>query len=78
MNLLKPHYRVFEPQDMLLAIDHIGASRIRLDAIWMTLRVLQGSLPPVGTLRVIANHFALPLEPLRPSQIPPSSRPPAE
>jgi hypothetical protein len=76
MNLLKPNYRVFEPRDVLRALDHIGVASMRFDAIWKTLRFLQGSLPPVETLRLIATELNLPVEPLRPSQIPPSSRPP--
>jgi hypothetical protein len=33
-------------------------------------------LPPVGSLRLIADELNLSFEPLRPSQIPPSSPPP--
>jgi hypothetical protein len=78
MNLLKPHYRVFAPKDVRLALDHIGVARTRLDTLWMALRILQASLPPVATLRLIADECQLPFEPLRPSEIPPSSRPPAK
>ena len=76
MNLLKPHYRVFDPRDVLLALDHIDLAPARLDGIWMALRILQTSLPPVAALRLIADKQQLPFEPLRSSQIPPSARPP--
>jgi hypothetical protein len=76
MNLLKPHYRVFEPTEVLPALDHLGLARTRLDTIWMALRILQASLPPITTMRLIAEAQGLPLEPLRPSEIPPSARPP--
>jgi hypothetical protein len=76
--LLKPHYRVFEPKETLLAIDHIGVERARFEVIWRTLRFLQGSLPTVVTLRLIGEELHLPFEPLRPSQIPPSYRPPVK
>lgn len=78
MNLLKPRYRVFEPRDVLLAVDHIGLAPSKLDAIWMALRILQTRLPPVAALRLIADDQHLPFEPLRSSQIPPSYRPPPE
>jgi hypothetical protein len=78
MHLLKPHYRVFEPKEVPLALDHIGVARTRFDPIWKTLRFLQESLPPVVTMRLIGEEFNLPFEPLRPSQIPPSSPPPAK
>lgn len=78
MHVLKPHYRVFEPKDVLLAVDHIGVPRAKFDPIWRTLRFLQESLPPVDTLRLIANELNLSVGPLRPSQIPPSSPPPAK
>jgi hypothetical protein len=78
INLLKPHYRVFEPRDVLLALDHIGLAPTRLDPIWMALRILQTRLSPVAALRLIADERHLPFEPLRSSQIPPSFRPPPE
>ena len=76
MQVLRPHYRVFEPKDAPLAVGHIGVPRAKFDPIWRTLRYLQESLPPVGTLQLIANELNLSFDPLRPSQIPPSSPPP--
>ena len=76
VHMLKPHYRVFEPKDAPLAVGHIGVPRAKFDPIWRTLRYLQESLPPVGTLQLIANELNLSFDPLRPSQIPPSSPPP--
>jgi hypothetical protein len=78
LHMLKPHYRVFEPKDVLLAVDHIGVPRAKFDPIWRTLRFLQETLPPIDALRLIGTELNLSFEPLRPSQIPPSSPPPTK
>jgi hypothetical protein len=75
MQLLDPQFRVFEPRDVLLALDHIGVARSRFDPIWRVLVFLQVGMSLVMALRAIASELSLPLEYDRRSLVP-SSRPP--
>jgi len=61
---LNPSFRVFKPQTILLAIEHIGITRAQFDSIWTTLALMQRTFPPNETLRLIARELRLsPLEP---------------
>jgi hypothetical protein len=75
LHWLNPQFRVFEPSETRLAIDHIGIARSPFDPIWTVLQSLQGNMPPIKTLGLIATELGLPLEPERRSQFP-SSGPP--
>jgi hypothetical protein len=77
MHLLNPSFRVFEPREVLLAVEHIGIASARFDLIWRTLMFLQVGMAPVAALELVSRELGLALEPGRPSQFPPSSsRPP--
>jgi hypothetical protein len=58
---LNPEFRIFEPHEILLALDHIGVSLALCDSLWTALTEMQRALPANGTLRLVAEELALPL-----------------
>jgi hypothetical protein len=56
---INPAFRVFEPHDVLLALDHIGVTRVGFESIWATLSVMQRTLAPNETLRLVASRLGL-------------------
>jgi hypothetical protein len=51
---MNPNFRVFEPNDLPLALDHIGVDIARFDPIWDCLASLQRSLEQNTTMRRMA------------------------
>jgi hypothetical protein len=51
---MNPNFRVFEPTDLPLALDHIGVDMARFDPIWECLAFLQRSLEQNTTMRRMA------------------------
>jgi hypothetical protein len=57
------NFRVFEPQDIALAIDHIDVGSSGFDPIWKALALMQTNLPPNATMGFIAKQVGhLPVE----------------
>lgn len=50
---MNPNFRVFEPSDLALALDHIGIELARFDPIWESLSSMQASMEQNATLRRI-------------------------
>ncbi len=50
---MNPNFRVFEPGDLALALDHIGLELARFDTIWESLASMQASMEQNATLRRI-------------------------
>jgi hypothetical protein len=50
---MNPNFRVFEPSDLPLALDHIGIELARFDSIWESLASMQASMEQNATLRRI-------------------------
>jgi hypothetical protein len=56
---LNPEFRIFEPREVVRALDHIRVTRVQFESIWTTLTIMQRSLPPNETLRLIAGELGL-------------------
>ncbi len=50
---MNPNFRVFEPSDLALALNHIGIELTRFETIWECLSSMQSSLEPNATMRRI-------------------------
>jgi len=50
---MNPNFRVFEPTDLALALDHIGLALAQFDPIWESLASMQASMAQNATLRRI-------------------------
>src|SRR5580658_6918682 len=50
---MNPNFRVFDPSDLALALNHIGIELTRFEPIWECLSSMQSSLEPNATMRRI-------------------------
>jgi hypothetical protein len=57
LHWFNPNFRVFEPKDIVLAMDHLGVPFSGFDPIWKALTLMQKSLPPNATLGLIATQM---------------------
>jgi hypothetical protein len=57
---MNPNFRVFEPGELMLALEHIGLDRTQFEAIWGCLAFIQRGLEPNATLRRIGARNRMP------------------
>jgi hypothetical protein len=51
LHSLNPQFCVFEPSEVLRALDHVVLLIVQVGRIWESLQSLQRSLPPISALR---------------------------
>jgi hypothetical protein len=73
LSWLNPGFRVFEPSHWREAVDYIGVPD-GVRRLWPALKRMQAKLPPVTTLRVLANEAELPRQSTPPGPSTPATQ----